>query len=352
MTLDKSANVYATGSSYKSGAGTDYITVKYNTSGVLQWAVNYNGPANSDDKAYSIAVDVHGNSFVTGGSKGSGSNYDYATLKYNPSGTQLWLKRYNGPGNDIDEARAIILDPYGYSYITGYSKGSGTNYDYATFRYDPDGVEQWVRRYNSPTNGNDKAWDMKLIKKSCPGVYDYPCWNFDIYVTGQSEGSGSGYDYLTAKYDELGNLMWSCRYTSSGSVEDVANVIALRDELPYVYAGGRLNNDYGIIQISVRYSGTDNFILNEKPAAFKLSQNYPNPFNPATIISYSIPKDEFVELKVYDILGKEVTKLVNEYQISGTHTVSFDASSLPSGTYVYTIKAGNYTESKKMVLMK
>jgi len=352
MTLDRFGNVYATGSSFKTNYGTDYVTVKYNTSGVLQWAVSYNGPVNSDDKAYSIAVDVHGNSFVTGGSKGSGSNYDYATLKYNSSGVVQWLMRYNGPGNNIDEAHTIILDPYGNSYVSGFSIGSGTNYDYATLRYDPDGKQLWANRYNSAANGIDKAWDMKLIKKSCPGEGDYPCWNFDIYVTGQSEGMGSGYDYLTAKYDELGNLKWSCRYTSSGNVEDVANVVALRDELPYVYVGGRLNNNYGIIQISNRYSGTDNFILNEKPAAFKLSQNYPNPFNPATIIGYSIPKDEFVELKVYDILGKEVTKLVNEYQISGTHNVSFDASSLPSGTYVYTIKAGNYTESKKMVLMK
>lgn len=354
MTLDRFGNVYATGSSYKSSSAADYVTVKYNSSGVLQWAVSYNGPASIDDKAYAVAVDVHGNCFVTGASKGAGSNYDYATLKYDAAGNLLWFKRYNGPGNNIDEAHAIVLDPYGYTYVTGFSKGSGTNYDYATIRYDSDGREMWVKSYNNSTNGNDVALDMKLAKKFCPGIGDYPCWNFEIYVTGKSEGSGTGYDYLTVKYDENGNQLWICRYASSGNTEDIANVLAVRDEFPYIYAGGRANNNYGIVQISARHSASSYFALEEnlKPNSFSLQQNYPNPFNPVTVISYDIPKNVFVELKVFDMLGKEVSLLVNENQPAGTHSVNFDASNLPSGTYVYTIKAGDYIESKKMVLMK
>jgi hypothetical protein len=85
---------------------------------------------------------------------------------------------------------------------------------------------------------------------------------------------------------------------------------------------------------------------------FKLYQNYPNPFNPATIINYAIGSNQFVQLKVYDVLGNEVTTLVDEEKPTGTYEVSFDANALASGIYFYQLKAGNYIETKKMVLIK
>ena len=88
------------------------------------------------------------------------------------------------------------------------------------------------------------------------------------------------------------------------------------------------------------------------PTAYSLEQNYPNPFNPSTNISYSIPNSSFVTLKVYDILGNEVAALVNQTQAAGKHTVSFDAGNLSNGVYLYSIKADNFTNIKKMILMK
>lgn len=85
---------------------------------------------------------------------------------------------------------------------------------------------------------------------------------------------------------------------------------------------------------------------------FSLSQNYPNPFNPITTIEYSIPNDGFVELKVFDILGREVKSLVNMNQSAGNYKVIFDASSLPSGVYLYQINVNNFQATKKMILMK
>jgi hypothetical protein len=85
---------------------------------------------------------------------------------------------------------------------------------------------------------------------------------------------------------------------------------------------------------------------------YRLSQNYPNPFNPSTKINFSIPKSGLVSLKVYDILGKEVATLVNTNFNAGTHTIEFNASNLSSGTYFYRIQAGNFTEVKKMLLLK
>jgi len=88
------------------------------------------------------------------------------------------------------------------------------------------------------------------------------------------------------------------------------------------------------------------------PKKFELSQNYPNPFNPTTRIEYSISSKQFVTLKVYDILGREVTTLVNEEKSAGSYEVTFNAGNLASGVYIYTIKAGAFYQTKKLILLK
>ncbi len=88
------------------------------------------------------------------------------------------------------------------------------------------------------------------------------------------------------------------------------------------------------------------------PTGFSLSQNYPNPFNPITKIKYSILTSSFVQLKVYDVLGNEIATLFNEEKQSGTYEVEFNGNELPSGVYFYQLKADNYSETKKMLLMK
>jgi len=85
---------------------------------------------------------------------------------------------------------------------------------------------------------------------------------------------------------------------------------------------------------------------------FLLAQNYPNPFNPVTTIKYQIPKISFVTLKIYDVLGNEITTLVNQEKPSGRYEVEFDALALPSGIYFYKLQAGSFVQTKKMVLMK
>jgi hypothetical protein len=88
------------------------------------------------------------------------------------------------------------------------------------------------------------------------------------------------------------------------------------------------------------------------PKSYALHQNYPNPFNPATSIQYSIPKAEFVTLKIYDILGKEVKTLVHEYLQPGTYRVTFDALTMASGVYLYKVTAGPFTDVKRMMLVR
>ena len=95
-----------------------------------------------------------------------------------------------------------------------------------------------------------------------------------------------------------------------------------------------------------------NEAANAVPQAYQLNQNYPNPFNPSTAITFVVPTNGQVSLKVYDMLGREVATLVNGLQDAGVHTAYFNASNLASGVYLYKISAGNFTQVKKMMLLK
>ena len=91
---------------------------------------------------------------------------------------------------------------------------------------------------------------------------------------------------------------------------------------------------------------------NKLPEKFILSQNYPNPFNPSTKISWQAPVGGYQTLKVFDILGKEVANLIDEYRPAGSYEVKFDAENLKSGIYFYKLETGNFLETKKMILLK
>ncbi|HAY34191.1 MAG TPA: hypothetical protein DCY06_08635 [Bacteroidetes bacterium] len=88
------------------------------------------------------------------------------------------------------------------------------------------------------------------------------------------------------------------------------------------------------------------------PTEYSLNQNYPNPFNPNTNIRYDLPNDNFVSIKIYDITGREIKSLVNEFKPAGRYIIAFNASNLSSGIYYYKIKAGDFTQVKKMMLIK
>jgi hypothetical protein len=105
----------------------------------------------------------------------------------------------------------------------------------------------------------------------------------------------------------------------------------------------------GTIIVQEPVSVPDDELITEE---FELKQNYPNPFNPTTTIKYSLPNNDILSLKVFDILGREVAVLVNEYKPAGTYAAEFNASLFASGVYFYQLQSGNFVETKKMVLMK
>ena len=90
----------------------------------------------------------------------------------------------------------------------------------------------------------------------------------------------------------------------------------------------------------------------DTPDKFLVMQNYPNPFNPSTRINYSIPQSENVTLIIFNVLGRQITTLVNQEKPAGNYTVEFNGSNLPSGVYFYQIQAGSFMETKKMLLLK
>jgi uncharacterized delta-60 repeat protein len=241
IALDADRNVYVTGASANAALDSiystwDYATIKYDTDGNRLWVRRYNDPANGQDKATSIALDADGNVYVTGRSMGSETDYDYATIKYDTDGNELWVKRYNGPpGDNSDKANSIAVDADGNVYVTGESIGVGTNYDYATIKYDTDGNESWIARYNGPPgDGSDKANSIALDADR------------NVYVTGQSRGDGTAYDYATIKYDTEGNELWIAIYNGTVGGLDEANSIAL-DADGNVYVTGEsegLGTDY------------------------------------------------------------------------------------------------------------
>jgi hypothetical protein len=159
-------------------------------SSAQDWVARYNGPGNAYDAGSAIVLDVAGKIYVTGGSTGSGTGFDSATVKYDASGVEQWVTRYDGSGSDRDQATAIAIDAAGNIYVTGYSAGSGTAEDYVTIKYNSLGVEQWVMRYDAGLGdfGNDIAVDG----------------TGNVYVTGRSWGPSNNDDYVTIKYSATG----------------------------------------------------------------------------------------------------------------------------------------------------
>lgn len=244
IAFDQSGNVYVTGQSVGSTSLADYVTIKYNSAGVQQWATRYNGPGNDNDYPYSIAVDNSGNSYVTGYSTGSGTGYDFATIKYNSSGSQVWVRTYNGTGNGNDFVRDLVLDGSANVYIAGGSIETSNYYDYSTIKYNTGGTQQWISHYNGPDDSADSATDLCLDQSG------------NVYVTGESEGVTSDFDFATIKYNSSGVQQWVMRYNGLGNGPDTPGEIAVSPSGNMIIVAGRTTgvssgNDYTTVKYGI-----------------------------------------------------------------------------------------------------
>lgn len=193
-----------------------------------QWVQTYNGPGNFDDYplgSKTMAIDPAGCMYVTGWSYGAGTLWDFATVKYSPSGETLWVRRYNGNSNNNDMAAAIARDASGNIYVTGKSWSAGSYYDFTTIKYDLHGTLQWVRTYNGPDNGGDEACAVAVDAAG------------NIFVTGKSSAVSTGNDYATVKYSTSGVQLWVQRFDGFASIDEPSAIAV--DAFGNVYVTGR-----------------------------------------------------------------------------------------------------------------
>jgi uncharacterized delta-60 repeat protein len=394
LTVDNSGNVYVTGGISESN-GFDFATIKYNSAGDSLWVKKYNGlPGNSSDIATSISIDNTGNVLVTGTSWGGISNYDCLTIKYDPNGAQQWLARYNGAINGTDRASMMVLDQTGNIYVTG-STTTSNGFDYVTLKYSTLGETIWIRSYNGTGNGDDKS--NSICIDSAENVYvtgesrgaasfaDYvtikynqlgdSMWvtryngsgnnndiatsiAFDIlnnvYITGESSGAGSSIDFVTIKYNAAGVEQWNERYNGSGNAQDIPRKLVINNNGNIYVSGGSIGNGSSYDCITLKYSQTIGIqpVNHQIPTKANLFQNYPNPFNSNTIIKFDIFSQSFVKLILYDMIGREIKKIIYEDLNPGVYSIDFSAINLSSAVYIYTLSTTNFVESKKLILIK
>jgi len=242
LTTDGLSNAYVSGIIVNPVDGADISIIKYDSTGVLEWSRVFNGMSNGDDIPRDILTDASGNVIVTGYSQNATGDRDMITMKYTAEGDQLWVVTYNGPGSGDDEALKMILDSNGHIYVTGYSTGNLTNFDYTTIKYDGSGNETWVARYVGPNYGSDVAVDLVMDDDE------------NVYVTGSSYRMGMNIDYATIKYDMFGFEEWVVRHNGAVNLDDYASAIDV-DNHGNIYVtghtvGAAINDDMTTIKYS------------------------------------------------------------------------------------------------------
>lgn len=454
IALDDSANVYVTGESAGSGSGADYATMKYDSQGNLRWIQRYNGEVNGNDVARALVLDGSANIYVTGESDGATDFSDFLTIKYNRNGVLQWLNRDSCQAIGPDYAKAIALNNDGTRvYVTGASIGPGSGSDYYTTSYRTATGDSGVgRRYDGFASANDEPRsiavdsagnihvtgsindgpstleDFATLKYTPVGVlswaqiYDGGAGNVEdlaqalvvdgrgnVYVTGWSGSGAADFDMVTLKYTAAGDLRWAARYDGGNSsdggsalaIDGFGNVyvtgftgflqrfatvkydssgaeqwVALSDSsgfgrdidvdaAGFVYVTGNsvgLNPDAVTIKYRQQPAAIES--RNTLPGVGVLYQNYPNPFNPATVISFQLSVFSRAVLKVYDILGREVITLADEYRPAGVYSVKWDGRNaqgelLPGGLYFYRLQvslpsreSGRFVKTRKMLLVR
>jgi len=202
------------------------------------WVQRYNGPGNGSDNAFAIAVDTSGNVFVTGQSPGT-STYDFATIKYSNAGVPLWTNRYEGPGNGDDVGHAIVVDSYGDVIVTGQSAGTNTTDDYATIKYSNAGTPLWTNRFDH-AGGHDYATAVAVDT------------NDNVFVTGYFIGGG----WATIKYSGLGIPQWTNRYVGPVSGSHYVSGIAVGANGNVFVTGSSAGSGSGDDFATVAYSNS------------------------------------------------------------------------------------------------
>lgn len=303
---------------------------------------------------FDIEIDKHGNFWM-------GTYWDGLT-KFDGEKFTIFNSQNSGLGgglgNLMDEINCVAIDDSGYIWI-GSDHGGAAMFD---------GDSQWTNFHDSDSTVDASIYTLEIDNEGSVwfgGVkylarynkstgwhkYEYPenyLWPTSMSIDSENVKWFSSWKFGFYKFD---NNEWTHIYPTSPDLSEEgtwANMMDSRGNIWIGYNNGHiaLYNQTGII------SDIKNETLGRTPSDFELYQNYPNPFNPATSIKYSIAAEQVVELVIYDVLGKAVATPVNKQQGPGTYMVEWDASRFASGIYYYTLSAGSFFETKKMILLK
>jgi len=315
------------------------------------------------DHVWGLETAIKGDSiFVFGGwPSGAGKFYLYKIS------TKTWTQLANGPtyyyGHSME-----YLNGYIYAFYNGYA----ARYDPATNSWTSLATVNHNASFSSSTVYNNEiyisGWSQSLFYKYNPATNTWiqlsnlpefmsgsvlRAIDNNIYLIGGSAGFSNGTSYSIHRYDPSTNN-WTSFVQSISSKRAYMEDVIYKNKL---YILGGMNENFQAVDIVefVMNQTTDVEPDNAIPTEFSLAQNYPNPFNPSTSIQYAVGNRQFVQLKVYDILGNEVATLVNEEKEPGYYEVDFNVGqtiSLSSGVYFYRLQAGDFVETKKMILLR
>jgi hypothetical protein len=332
MCIDKENNALVTGQCRQEGVVlNDYATVKYSSSGNLIWERRYNG--GNEDIAYAITCDDSSNVYVTGWNRNSST--DIRTIKYSPDGDTLWQAVYDGGGFDV--GYDIEVDSLGYVYVGGVTNSSS----YVTLKYDVSGNLMWSRVQTSQQIPYSPV--LKLDQSR------------NVYMSFVSFRPGLYSNYAVVKYNNDGVQQWIGEYHNGGVGLNYIRDLDI-DRNNNVYVTGQSDGGHGYSIATVKFiqtpTQTNETTSSGIPESYFLEQNYPNPFNPSTTIRFDVRTAGNVLLKVFDVLGREVEVIVNDFLKSGSYSVQFSGDNLPSGVYYYELRAESYSETKRMLLVK
>ena len=350
-----------------------------------EWVARYNGPVNGDDRPTLLAVDGIGDVYVTGSNVGSGTSWDYCTIKYPQTTIQIppapvLVSPPNGatsvvtnPLLDWDSAATaesyrvqVSMDIGFFSTVYDSSNITITQFQIPVNGLLIDTIYFW--RVNASNSSGTSAWSstwclativtppITPVLLSPPNgsiVSTTPLldWNDVNSATSYRLQVSEVSNFMTTVIDKI-SLTESSYQVPCGILSDYvkyywrARARNVGGWSPWVSAWNFTTQPIGI-----------NHIAGEIPIDYYLYSNYPNPFNPTTKIKIDIPKSSFVKLIVYDILGREIKTLVNEKLDAGRYEVEWpsltgDASDYPSGIYYYKLIADEYVNVKKMILLK
>jgi hypothetical protein len=346
-----------------SQANTMYVTTSDNIGVAVEKGVN--GKAFIFDTNYNIkrsfvvsnyvylqSVSITSKRFgFFGTDYSSGGNWNVAgrAFIFDIEGNIIFTKK-----QDDVATTAGIIDADGSIYLS-YTEPVGISF--VTIKFDSAGNEMWKRHWDGHPryNTNQVAWIQDVIPYPTGGCIVVGSIGKDTFGLPISANLR---DFGVVAYNQNGQELWYIRDEAGYKWERNDLWSAAFDRQNYLILVGSSSQKWdGKSRIVIQKwyipgITTVEDELNPNLKNYELYQNYPNPFNSTTTIRFTIPHSLHVTLKVYDILGKEIATLVDEEKNPGSYEVKFDASNLPSGVYFYKIRAGEFNQTKKMILMK